>query len=293
MQRSPANALTGVAPLAVGAIAAVVNMGIWFSEQVSISSRTQNVEGSVLGFFAVQGLATILIIVGIFTLASRLRPAEGSSPEGPSIGSIMADAIFSRGGIKVLVVASVAYAVFYLFVSSIIVYQPTVDFASTYGVTQPGLNMVACCGDYGTVPTLIVYLSPQFHLGMQVIPLDLVLAAMIPVLVGINASVAYYALRNRPTGAGTKWFGALGAFVGLFTACPTCAGFFLASVLGGFGATTLALGLAPFQALFIAIAIPALAITPVLTARNIKSSIYSSCKVPERPQTPPQQTGTR
>jgi MFS family permease len=115
---------------------------------------------------------------------------------------------------------------------------------------------------------------------------------MIPVLVGINASVAFYALRNRPAGAGTRWFGALGAFVGLFTACPTCAGFFLASLLGGFGATTLALGLAPFQALFIAIALPALVIAPVLTARNMKSFIYSSCKVPERPQTRRQPTGT-
>jgi hypothetical protein len=277
----------------VGAIAALVNMEIWFSEQVSISSRTQNIEGNVLGFFVVQGLATFLIILGIFTLARRLRTAVGSYLERPSTGSIIADAIFTRNGIRVLIVASAAYAAFYLFVSSIIVYQPTVDFASIYGVTQPGWNTVACCGDYGTIPTLIVYLSPQLHLGMQLIPLDLVLAAMIPVLVGINVSVAYYALRNRPSGAGTRWFGALGAFVGLFTACPTCAGFFLASLVGGFGATTLALGLAPFQALFIAIAIPALVIGPFLTARNIRSFIYSSCKVPERPQTRRQPTGTR
>jgi hypothetical protein len=114
---------------------------------------------------------------------------------------------------------------------------------------------------------------------MQLIPLDLVLATTIPVLVGVNASVGFYALRNRPTRAGTRWFGALGAFVGLFTACPTCAGFFLASTLGGFGATTLALGLAPFQALFIATAIPVLVIAPVLTARSIGAFMSAACKV--------------
>ncbi len=281
MQRSSASVVFGVAPLAIGAITALANMGLWFSEQVTISSRTQNIEGSALGFFVVQGLATALILVGIFSLASRLRSSDGSSLERPSTGSIMADAIFKGNGIKVLILASAVYAVFYLFVSSVIVYQPTVDFASAYGATSPGWNVVGCCGGYGTVPALIVYLSPQLHLGMQVIPLDLVLATMIPAMVGINASVGYYALKNRPTGARTRWFGALGAFVGLFTACPTCAGFFLASMLGGFGATTLALGLAPFQALFISVAIPALAIAPVLTARNIRGFVYSSCKLPE------------
>ncbi|MDG7022257.1 MAG: hypothetical protein JRN07_02535, partial [Nitrososphaerota archaeon] len=65
---------------------------------------------------------------------------------------------------------------------------------------------------------------------------------------------------------------ACGAAVGLFTACPTFAGFFLAESIGGLGATTLAVALAPYQALFIGVSIPLLVVMPFFFAARVRSS---------------------
>jgi len=65
---------------------------------------------------------------------------------------------------------------------------------------------------------------------------------------------------------------ACGAAVGLFTACPTCAGFFLAESIGGIGATTLAVALTPYQALFIAVSIPLLVAMPFFFAIRLRKA---------------------
>jgi len=57
--------------------------------------------------------------------------------------------------------------------------------------------------------------------------------------------------------------------VGLFTACPSCAGFFMLTMLGLGGAVGLALTLSSLQAAFIAMGFPILVMTPILTSRRI------------------------
>ena len=74
-------------------------------------------------------------------------------------------------------------------------------------------------------------------------------------------------------------FLSLAAVVGLFTACPTCAGLFLASSVGGIG-TTLAVALAPYQLLFIAVTVPVLLLGPLFTALSVKRTYEASCSVP-------------
>ena len=64
-----------------------------------------------------------------------------------------------------------------------------------------------------------------------------------------------------------------------FTACPTCAGLFLAGSIGGAG-TTLAVALAPFQLLFVAITLPVLLFGPLITALSVKRSYEASCRIP-------------
>jgi len=71
--------------------------------------------------------------------------------------------------------------------------------------------------------------------------------------------------------------GGLGAIVALFTACPTCAGFFLLTMLGLTGAVTFALTLSSLQSLFIAIGLPLLMIAPIVTARRIPKDWMTSC----------------
>jgi hypothetical protein len=69
-----------------------------------------------------------------------------------------------------------------------------------------------------------------------------------------------------------RWMVACGAAVGLFTACPTCAGFFLAESVGGIGATTLAVALAPYQAIFIVVSIPLLILMPFFFAMRVRKT---------------------
>src|SRR5207302_9403106 len=49
---------------------------------------------------------------------------------------------------------------------------------------------------------------------------------------GLNLAIATYSYTNESPGVRGKWFGGLGAIVGLFSVCPTCAGFFLLTMLG-------------------------------------------------------------
>ena len=136
-----------------------------------------------------------------------------------------------------------------------------------------------CCGDSGTVPKLIVYLSPSLHLGLQLVPLSLLFLFLVPVLVGFNVDLSVYALGLASAPLTGRWLAASGAMVGLFTACPTCAGLFLASSVGGIG-TTLAIGLAPYQLLFVVVSIPVLLAGPLLTAFSVKRSYEASCRLP-------------
>jgi len=277
MARSVVPGYFGLAAIMLGSIAAAVNMAWWFVAQVPISYQVQYESRMVAEFMVIQCVSAALIGLGLIRVYWRGSARSEPEPDRSPLG-LVGDVVSSKTAKKVAILGGLAYAAFYLVASSIVVYQPTVDFSAAYGVTAPTWNIAACCGSYGSIPMVILYVLPQLHLGMQIIPLDIILALVIPILVGINAAVAYSAMRNRPTGAGLGWFGALGASVGLFTSCPTCAGLFLASSLGGLGATSLAISLAPFQAAFIVVALPVLAITPVLTAGSVRRTIQSGCK---------------
>jgi hypothetical protein len=109
---------------------------------------------------------------------------------------------------------------------------------------------------------------------------NVILAAVVSMMVGFNIALSAYAYRLRKTvQTKTSFVGGLGAATGLFVGCPTCAGSLLSAVLGFgvIGVGTSASALAPFQTLFIAASLPALAIAPLLLARSIRS--ISRCSV--------------
>ena len=54
----------------------------------------------------------------------------------------MRDAFSSKKALRIGVIVGVVYGAVYAFASSLIAYQPTVDFAKVYGITQPGLGGV-------------------------------------------------------------------------------------------------------------------------------------------------------
>ena len=268
--------LTGVVSLAVGGAVAFFNMFRWSDTQELIGYSSKDPGSLVLGFYAAQALSTVLVVLGHYlvyrvTLTWRAR-------EATSIPAVLGEALSSRTALRLGAVVALVYGLVYAFFSSLIAYQPTVNFAQVYGVSQTSWTYLTCCGDTGTVPKLIVYLSPPLHLGMVLVPLSLLFLFVVPILVGFNVALSYYALRQSSFPMSGRWLVGSGAVVGLFTACPTCAGLFLAGSIGGIG-TTLAVALAPYQLLFIAITIPVLLMGPLFTALSVKRSYEASCRL--------------
>lgn len=266
-----------MASIAVGLSVAFFNMFRWAQLQEVIGTQVARPGPLVLDFYLAQAISTALVIFGLF-LAYR-SVVTSKSVDSPSVTSVMRDAFTSRRAVRVALVVGAVYAVVYAFFSSLIVYQPTVDFAAVYGVTKPEL-VFSTEGSTGSAPRVEIYLDPSLHLGMQLLPLTLLFVLLVPLLVGFNTVLSYYALRLSSFPQTSRWLATSGAVFGLFTACPTCAGLFLASSLGGIG-TTLAAALAPFQLLFVAIALPVLLVGPVFTALSVKRSYRASCAVPQ------------
>ncbi|MDV3244862.1 MAG: hypothetical protein LYZ66_06815 [Nitrososphaerales archaeon] len=276
--------ITGL-PLALGTLAVILGGGSiimnslgWYYLQESLAFVDRmTILGLVAQFYAGQALAMVSLFVGVYLLY-RVLLGVRSRRESPSGLLILSEALSSRSSLRIGSIAAVAYGLVYALVSSVIVYQPGVDFGVAYGASATSWTAVACCGAPGTVPSLVVYLAPQAHIALQLVPLSALFAVLVPILVGLNVTVAAHAVRGRPVRTGGKWLGSIGVLVGLFTGCPTCAGFFLAGAIGGLGATTLAITLAPYQLLFVSISLPLLLASPIVMAATIKRA---SCAIGE------------
>lgn len=249
----------------------------WYLTQHAILGQSSAV-AQVTGFYLYVAAGIALAAAGALLLGVGLARNPIGRPD--SVWTVVSEALNSAPDVRIGALAGALYGAAYLFVSSILVYQPTVNFQTYYGVTSPSVAAAACCGSPGTVPELIFYLAPQWHVAAQILPLDALFAVIIPMLVGFNVVVASHALRNKLLRSNAGWLGPVGVMVGFFTGCPTCAGLFLAGTLGGLGATTLAVALAPYQALFIALSIPVLAISPFVVAVFAGRAALAACAVP-------------
>ena len=222
----------------------------------------------------------VLVIAGLavtflgLTYLLRTMRVDGRTTIVVTISSIVSQKRFAR----IFAVSALAYGFFFAAVSSTIVYQPGVGFSEIYGAQVPSILPVVCCGPLGQMPQFVIYLTQQF--ALLLIPVNVVLLFGVSWLVGLNSSVAAFAYQNRPGTAGGRWIGGLGALIGLFTACPTCAGFFLLAMLGLSGAVSIALTLSSLQGLFILAGIPLLIVAPLLTIRKIRSAGSERCLIP-------------
>ncbi len=276
MARSSLKSALALLSVALGSGSAIYNMLEWQRTQLYFGYVVDQA-GFVLSFYEAEALAIFLIALGIFLLLGPRRsdsPLQGSAPSLSSLG-ILRYSLSQPGVSRVMMFGSLAYGLLYALASNILVFQPWVDFGKTYGVSSPSWAYVTCCGDIGTVPKLVVYLSPGAHLALQLVPLSLLLLAVLPPLVGLNLAIAAFSVRSSVAKLTGRWMVACGAFVGLFTACPTCAGLFLAESVGGIGATTLAVALAPYQTSFIAASIPLLLLTPFAFVARLRRAWLS------------------
>lgn len=219
--------------------------------------------------YATLALTLVGIVMILFGATSMLRKTSGQNGSLGHLSSISL-AMSERKGAIIFLVAAASYGVLFSIISSSLVFQIGSNFSGSYGVQVPSVVPVVCCGAFGQMPQFLVYITQQ--VALLVIPINLILLFGVSWLVGINAaSVSYlFAYRSGPTGA--KWFGGLGAILSLFTACPTCAGFFFLSILGLAGAATAALTLASLQGIFVLVGIPILVCAVLLNSRQIRLS---------------------
>jgi hypothetical protein len=272
--------IIGSIAFAGGCLWVALDSAAWYFGQQNLAIfDQQSILSLVLRYYLIEALTICITLAGVYLMYKGLR---GAATDTDSVRAILAEALGSSRDLRIGAAAAVLYGVVYLFVSSILVFQPGVNFLTAYGVSSPSWNAAACCGAVGTVPVLIVYLSPQAHLALQILPLDLLFAVIVPLLVGFNVTVAAHTVRNKVLRGNAGWLGSVGVLTGLFTGCPTCAGLFLAGAFGGIGATSLAVALAPYQMLFIVLSIPILVASPFIVAFNAKKAIQASCPLPPR-----------
>ena len=235
---------------------------------------------------AESGFAVVsLLLIGLtltFWGLTRLVQHIGSDPSRNSSLTIRMMSLVAREKPYSLVfaISALVYGVSFALVSSILVYQPGIIFSSTYGVNVPSIVEVTCCGPFGQMPQFVLYLTQS--LAILLIPINVILLLAISWLVGLNVSLAVFAYRNRSSLPGSGWLGWFGAFVGLFTACPTCAGFFLLSMLGLSSGVSFALAFSSTQGVFVAAGFLLLLLTPLITAKRLGNDGKALCRLPYR-----------
>ena len=136
------------------------------------------------------------------------------------------------------------------------------------------MHITPFCDDPGYMPKKIVYITE--HVGLQIIPINLMLQIIVSYLVALNTSIAISAISISKKSGGLS---TIGATTGLFIACPTCVGSFLSIFIGSASAVAMTVVVTQIQTLFIAITIPILLATPLILAKKIRSNSEENCKI--------------
>ena len=222
----------------------------------------QAIERLAIGFYIILLLSFGAIGYGIYRYHHK-KSAENTN----DILTIIAKITLNSKSKKIFVVTFVAYSMFFSLTAGVIVYQPDVTFSHHYDAIIPSAHMNICCGEPGYMPTIIVYITE--HVGLQIIPINLVLVIIVSYLVGLNTAIAVKAISITKKSGGLT---GIGAITGLFVACPTCVSTFFALFIGSTSAVTFSIILTQLQTLFVGITIPILLLTPILIAKKIQKN---------------------
>jgi hypothetical protein len=270
------------APLAlifVGMLAISLPLVAYFAITQSITILTIEAARSLeyLSYIVLVTLIAGLLSTFIGSL-SFLSTTRKTAIEGPQpLPVLVARLLGGRRYYLTFALAAVTYGIFYAIVSGIIVYRPGENFVQEYLVQIPSVIVSVCCGPVGYLPAFTVYVTN--NLGLLIIPSNIILMILVSCLVGLNAALVIGEYDNRPKSASKRWLAGLGAMTGLFTACPTCASLFFASIAGAVGTTAVVSALANSQPLFVAVTLPLLLLAAFLSASNLKKALYGNCAI--------------
>ena len=231
-------------------------------------SAIDTIQRIAYGFYITLVAAFGAIAIGIF------RYHKGKvETNGKDLSTIIALVTWSSKSRKIFLSTFVGYGIFFALISGTLVYQPEINFVTHYGAVIPSGFIAPCCDEPGYMPKIIVYITE--HIGLQIIPINLVLQIIVSYLVGLNVSIAVTAYSISKKGGGIS---TIGAATGLFIACPTCAGTFLSIFIGTASGIALSVALSQMQTFLIGISIPILIVTPYLMARKLRNA-DGSCKI--------------
>jgi len=269
---------TGIINILLGLMSIGGSLFIYWSIATSVTVFTNQILSALkLLSYLTFGVS----VVGLCASLIGARQILDSHPfvEGtwPSLTSLVSKILSNRKYSLTLLSSAVVYGVFYAAVSSIILYRPDRDFAVEYFAVIPSIVTTVCCDGPGFIPVFTVYVTS--HIGLLLIPVNVMLMVAVSALVGHNVALGYFIFDNKPKGVGLRWVAGFGAITGLFTACPTCAGLFLGSLIQIAGTETLAATLAIYQPMFVGVTFLALIGSNYLLVRSLREVLYGSCKL--------------
>tara|TARA_B100001123_G_C15216815_1_gene989583 strand:- start:598 stop:1407 length:810 start_codon:yes stop_codon:yes gene_type:complete len=209
----------------------------------------------------------LTISLGVIGLGLRKYQKRIAASGNQTAISMICNFTIDKRATKTFIITFVIYGFFFSMTSGILVYQPEVIFSYHYGAEIPSAHVTPCCGPVGYMPKFVAYLTE--HIGIQIIPINLVLQVTVSYLVAANTALAVNAISiTKKTGG----LGSIGATTGLFIACPTCVGSFLSLFVGATSAVAFTIAITELQTLFIAITIPILILTPFILSRQISKN---------------------
>ena len=206
----------------------------------------------------------------------RFYKAKIENPDS-STSSIISNAFNNKRAKSIFIISAIGYGIFFGLTSGVILYKPEIS-ATDYGFpTPPHVEISPCCDLHVYMPMIFAFFTQ--HVGLQIVPLNLVLLVTVSFLVGLNFSLSTTTFIASKS---ASRFGTFGALTGLFVGCPTCAGTAFTMLFGlGASATGITLFLTSYEAqlqtIFIAISIPILLLTPYIMARKIRTAQDGSC----------------
>jgi len=237
-----------------------------FEYQEITPDAVQSIERLGVAFYILFTISIGMIGLGLHKFQKRIA-ATGNI----TTLSMICNNTLGTKAKKTFVVTFIIYGLFFSMTSGILVYQPEVIFSYHYGADVPSAHITPCCGAPGYMPKFVAYLTE--HVGINVVPVNLLLQIVVSYLVATNTALAVNAIAiTKKTGG----LGSIGATTGLFIACPTCVGSFLSLFIGATSAVAFTIAITELQTLFIAISIPILVLTPFIISRRIIKSQNNS-----------------
>ena len=237
-----------------------------FEYQEITPDAVQSIERLGVAFYILFTISIGMIGVGLRKLQRRIA-ATGNTT---ALSMICNNTLDGRAK-KTFIVTFIIYGIFFSMTSGILVYQPEVVFSYHYGADVPSAHITPCCGAPGYMPKFVAYLTE--HIGINVVPINLLLQIVVSYLVATNTALAVNAISiTKKTGG----LGSIGATTGLFIACPTCVSSFLSLFVGATSAIAFTIAITELQTLFITITIPILVLTPFIISRRILRSQNST-----------------